>query len=75
MTFSNFLTAIKSEVSPNAKILFDPSNEEFKAALQRWSDLNVQAPGAIVLVATEDDIVKTVRPSMYISRIDNRSQF
>ena len=60
MAVSDFLATIKAELSPGAKVLSDSRTEEFKLTLQRWSDLNTQTPGAIISVATEDDIVKTV---------------
>jgi hypothetical protein len=65
MTILDFLTIIKAELSPGAKVLSDSRTEEFASAHQRWSDLNVQIPGAIVLVVTEDDIVNTVRCSLH----------
>ena len=67
MAVSDFLATIKGELSPSAKVLSDSRTEEFKSSLQRWSDLNAQTPGAIVLVATEDDIVKTVCSPFYSS--------
>jgi hypothetical protein len=60
MAVLDFLATIKAELSPSAKVLSDSRMEGFKSTLQRWSDLNARTPGAIVLVATEDDIVKKV---------------
>jgi hypothetical protein len=64
MAISAFLSAIKQpeEFSASAKVLSDPNSDDFKLAIQRWTNLNLQIPGAIVMVETEDDILKTVRP-------------
>lgn len=57
---SDFLATIKADLSPGAEVLSDSSAEEFKSALQRWSNLDVQTSGVVVVVATEDDNVTTV---------------
>ncbi|KAH7356488.1 hypothetical protein BKA65DRAFT_494787 [Rhexocercosporidium sp. MPI-PUGE-AT-0058] len=61
MAVSTFLAAVKAELSEDAKVISDSSTEEFKLALERWTDRDLKTPGAIVLVATEQDIVKTVK--------------
>ncbi|KAL0568747.1 hypothetical protein V5O48_013235 [Marasmius crinis-equi] len=58
---SSFLSQLGTLLSKDARILTDPNNNEFKELLRRWSDINKQIPGAIVLVATEEDVVNTVR--------------
>jgi hypothetical protein len=60
MAVSELLNTLHGELSANAKVLVDPTNDEFKVALQRWSDTDKKVPGAIVLVASEEDIVKIV---------------
>lgn len=60
MAISNFISAVTSELSSTAKILTDSSSEEFKAALERWTDLELKTPAAIVVAATDKDILKTV---------------
>jgi hypothetical protein len=60
MAVSELLNTLHGELSANAKILVDPTNDDFKIALQRWSDTDKKVPGAIVMVASEEDIVKTV---------------
>ncbi len=66
MIVSTLLTAIKADLSKEAQFLSDPTTEDFKLALARWSDNDVKTPGAIVLVATEDDIINTVcRPKHF----------
>lgn len=61
MSISVFLTAIKAQLSKEARLLSDPNAEEFKSALARWTDRDWKTPSAIVVVAEEEDIVKTVR--------------
>ena len=60
MAVSEFISTLRGELSSGAKVLSDCGTEEFKSALQRWSDLNTRTPAAIVVIATEEDIVKTV---------------
>ena len=61
MTVSTFLSAINTELSKEAKVHSDPNTKGFKEAHERWTDRDLKFPSAIVVVATEDDIVKTVR--------------
>lgn len=67
MAISTFLTAIK--LSPGAKILSDPTSQDFKQAIERWTELGLQIPGAIVMVETEGDILKNC-----MSPIENASR-
>jgi hypothetical protein len=60
MAVSELLKTLHGELSANAKVLVDPTNDEFTVALQRWSDIEKKVPGAIVMVASEEDVVKTV---------------
>ncbi|PVH80647.1 FAD-binding domain-containing protein [Cadophora sp. DSE1049] len=60
MAVSTFFSAIKAELSKEAKLLSDPNTEEFKSALERWTDRDLKSPSAIVVVVTEEDIIKTV---------------
>ncbi|KAJ7721598.1 hypothetical protein B0H16DRAFT_1677853 [Mycena metata] len=60
-SFSTFLTQLVASISPGAKVLTEQSSTEFKDSLQRWSDIGLQIPTAIVLVATENDVVLTVK--------------
>ncbi|KAJ7713557.1 hypothetical protein B0H16DRAFT_1667322 [Mycena metata] len=60
-SFSTFLTQLVASISPGAKILSDQSSTEFKDSLQRWSDIGLQIPTAIVLAATGNDVVLTVK--------------
>lgn len=59
MAFTQFLSALRDDLSPQAQVLTDPTNESFKQALQRWSDIEVKVPGAIVQIGSEKDAVKT----------------
>ena len=60
MTVSTFLSVINAELSKEAEVLSDPDTNGFKAAHERWTDRDLKTPSAILIVATEDDIVKTV---------------
>ncbi len=52
---------LKEKLSPKASIdLY--SEEAFAANAARWSDYKAPQPGAVVNVATESDIEKTVSP-------------
>jgi hypothetical protein len=70
MAVSDLLSTLHGELSANAKVLVDPTNDEFKVALQRWSDTDKKIPGAIVMVASEEDIVKTVSPTSLSKRLE-----
>lgn len=59
MAISQYLTAVGAQLSPGAKLLTDASSKEFNQALDRWTDLGKKIPGAIVMVATEEDIINT----------------
>ncbi|KAG7095736.1 hypothetical protein E1B28_006446 [Marasmius oreades] len=58
---SSFLSQLGSLLSPNAKIVTNETVDEFTELLRRWTDSDKQIPGAIVLVATEEDVVNTVK--------------
>ena len=60
MAVSELLNTLHGELSASAKVLVDSNKDEFKVALQRRSDTDKKVPGAIVIVASEEDIVKTV---------------
>ena len=59
MGFDHFISELEGRLSAKACILTDPSSKDFQIALQRWSDVEVQIPGAIVQVAEELDAVTT----------------
>ncbi len=60
MALYESIQTLKDQLSPNASIDFR-SDEAFKDNAARWSDLKAPQPGAVVNVATESDIEKTVR--------------
>jgi hypothetical protein len=60
MAISKLVESLTAKLSPAAAVLTDPASDEFKAALERWTELDLETPGAIVLVSSEDDIVQTV---------------
>ena len=55
------ISFLKSKLSSEAQILRDPSDAAFKDSLQRWSNIGLQVPGAIIKPATELDAVTAVR--------------
>ena len=64
MAISKFVGILTAELSPTATVLADPTTEEFKTALERWTELELKTPGAIVIVSTEEDVVQTVRKAL-----------
>ena len=54
MAITALFQLLRAKLFGSAKVLADPSREEFKAALERWTDLDLKVPGAIVLVTTEE---------------------
>ena len=67
----SFVSQLGGLLSQDAKVLTDSNNDEFKELLRRWSDIDKQIPGAIVLVATEEDVVKTVSDSTTVFHTSN----
>ncbi|KIJ30995.1 hypothetical protein M422DRAFT_267413 [Sphaerobolus stellatus SS14] len=60
-TLMSFVSRLSKEVSDMTKIFGNPNDAEFNVLLLRWSDINKQIPGAIVLFSTVDDVVASVR--------------
>jgi len=60
MAISKLVESLTAKLSPAAAILTDPASDKFKTALERWTELDLETPGAIVLVSSEEDIVQTV---------------
>jgi len=56
------LQALAEKLSSASQILSDVHSSDFQERLKRWSDLNLQVPGAIILVRSEEDCAKTVSP-------------
>jgi hypothetical protein len=61
MSITNLTHELRALLSPKALILDDRDSDDFKSALVRWSDVDLQVPTAIIKPAAEDDIVVTVR--------------
>ncbi|KAJ7817846.1 hypothetical protein B0H14DRAFT_3741148 [Mycena olivaceomarginata] len=59
--FSTFLSKLAASISTEAKVLTNRNGTEFQESLQRWSDIALKIPTAIVLVATENDVILTVK--------------
>ena len=62
MALPQFILDLKGKLSPKARILADPSSKDFQLALLRWSDINIEVPGAVIQVANELDAVATAGP-------------
>jgi hypothetical protein len=60
MSIAHLTHELRALLSPKALILDDRDSDDFKAALVRWSDVDLQVPAAIIKPATEGDIVVTV---------------
>ena len=60
MNLGDFISVLHDKLSPNSKILTDQKNNDFKTSLERWSNIDLQVPGAIIKPANETDVVITV---------------
>jgi len=48
------------KISGRATVLTDPTRAEFQELLARWTDVDKEQPYAIVMPATEDDVLEIV---------------
>ncbi|KAL2852066.1 FAD binding domain-containing protein [Aspergillus pseudoustus] len=55
------LPYLRAVVSGDCEILHDAQATSFRTYLARWSDIDLQTPGAIVLPRSEEDCVKIVQ--------------
>lgn len=69
MALNEFVSELKGSLSPDACVLTDASSKDFQLALQRWSDVGIMIPGAIVKVASEHDAIVTVCPRLFAQNI------
>jgi hypothetical protein len=60
MAFSHFISSLRQEASAETQILVDSSENAFKAALERWSNIDLKVPSAIIRPATEQDAVTII---------------
>ncbi|KAK2775716.1 hypothetical protein FQN53_003083 [Emmonsiellopsis sp. PD_33] len=56
----DFLLSLCVELIPEARVLADPTDAEFRRRLERWTDIEKKVPSAIILPATENDIEKII---------------
>ena len=63
MALQGFVQTLRDVLSKDSNILTDEHDSKFKAAAERWSNMSVQNPGAIVMPAHEIDVVRTVGAS------------
>ena len=61
MRLEDFVLVLRDQLSGQSRILTNHESPEFRASLERWSDLGSQTPGAIISLASEVDVVHTVR--------------
>ena len=61
---ASFLESLKGALSEGTKILTDQNDQGFKTSLERWSNLDLQVPAAIVKPISEADTVTIVRPQV-----------
>jgi hypothetical protein len=54
------LQLLQTLVGPSLEILVDKNDARFQEFAKRWSDIDREIPGAIVLPETEEQIQKTV---------------
>ncbi|KAG0647854.1 FAD-linked oxidoreductase chyH [Hyphodiscus hymeniophilus] len=52
---------LRPSLSESTGVFTDPSSDEFKTLMQRWSDLDVKEPAAILTPSSEEDIVQIVQ--------------
>lgn len=62
MKLESFTASLRGALSEGSKILTDKNDQEFKTSLERWSDLDLQVPAAIVKPISEADTVVIVQP-------------
>ena len=60
MKLGEFITVLHDKLSPDSKILTDQQDNDFKTSLERWSNIDLQVPGAIIKPANEADVILTV---------------
>lgn len=60
MAFADFISHLAPTLSPGAEILTDPWEDKFKTVLERWSNISVHTPAAILRPANEADAVAIV---------------
>lgn len=61
MRLEDFVLVLRDQLSSLSRILTDHESPDFRASLERWSDIGSQTPGAIIRLASEADVVHTVR--------------
>lgn len=57
-------SSLKQDLAPEGRVLVDSDAEEFQRYLVRWSDVDKQVPGAIVVVKDESHAQKAVCNSL-----------
>lgn len=58
------ISFLEKSLSSDSKILSNPRDEEFLKLMERWTEIDLKIPGAIVLPISEEDVQKTVSWSL-----------
>ncbi|CAG8960426.1 hypothetical protein HYFRA_00008145 [Hymenoscyphus fraxineus] len=61
MALPTLVLSLRSDLTPQTEILTNPEDPDFKSSIERWSNEEIQTPGAIFRPATQDDVVKLVQ--------------
>lgn len=61
MKLESFTESLRGALSEGSQILTDQKDQEFMTSLERWSNLDLQVPAAIVKPVSEADTVIIVR--------------
>lgn len=59
--FHTSLAGLAAKLSTGARLTMNPAAPDFKASMERWSNLDVKVPFAIVQPAEERDILVSVQ--------------
>ena len=60
------LLPLRETLESESDILTDPSHKSFQSLMERWTDVGKQTPSAIVVPCSEQDLEKTVFPTLPI---------
>ncbi|KAL1962835.1 hypothetical protein VTN77DRAFT_9110 [Rasamsonia byssochlamydoides] len=67
MQLQEFVDLLRGKLSSDSHILTDRETAEFKDSLQRWSNIDLKVPAAIVRPASETDVITTVQEAVNAS--------
>ena len=67
MKLEDFIRILRESLSSESIVLTDQQNPDFTASSERWSDLGLKTPGAIIKPINEEDVVRTVCPILLLA--------